>query len=130
VRFTLSTAVLSPNFFTTFSMRTKASFGLSMSVASRCIASDVLNESRFMMVRIRQVSESQASGTTGRAVARCWRRGIERFLFRNEWRNETGVGERTAIGGRQSRPTGCAALAVMKISSGFPHVSVVSSANF
>ena len=27
VRFTLSTAVLSPNFFTTFSMRTKASFG-------------------------------------------------------------------------------------------------------
>ncbi|VWB26054.1 hypothetical protein BME24068_01070 [Burkholderia metallica] len=54
VRFTLSTAVLSPNFFTTFSMRTKASFGLSVSVAGRCIASGVLNESRFMMVRFKQ----------------------------------------------------------------------------
>lgn len=45
-----------------------------------------------MMVRFKQVSESQASGTTGRAAARCWWRGIERFLVRNEWRNETGVG--------------------------------------
>ncbi|VWB10760.1 hypothetical protein BLA23254_00334 [Burkholderia lata] len=115
VRFTLSTAVLSPNFFTTFSMRTNASFGLSMSVVGRCIASGVLNESRFMMVRCKQVSESQASGATGRAVVRCWRGGIERFLVRNEWRNETGVGSRTAIGGHQSRPTGVAALAVMKI---------------
>jgi len=86
-----------------------------MSVVGRCIASGVLNESRFMMVRCKQVSESQASGATGRAVARCWRGGIERFLVRNEWHNETGVGSRTAIGGHQSRPTGVAALAVMKI---------------
>ncbi|WP_420212696.1 hypothetical protein ACN8ZM_29070 [Burkholderia aenigmatica] len=90
-----------------------------MSVAGRCIASGVLNESRFMMVRFKQVSESQASGATGRAVARCWRRGIERFLVRNEWRNETGVGERTAIDGNQSRPAGVAALPVIRISSVF-----------
>ncbi|MBN3770976.1 MULTISPECIES: hypothetical protein [unclassified Burkholderia] len=90
-----------------------------MSVAGRCIASGVLNESRFMMVRFKQVSESQASGATGRAVARCWRRGIERFLVRNEWRNATGVGERMAIGGHQWRPAGGVALAVMKISSVF-----------
>ncbi|WP_175002195.1 hypothetical protein [Burkholderia lata] len=92
---------------------------MSMFVAGRCIASGVLNESRFMMVRFRQVSESQASGATGPTVARCWRRGIGRFLFRNEWRSETGVGKRTAIGGSQSRSTGVAALAVMKISSVF-----------
>ncbi|MCA8067855.1 hypothetical protein [Burkholderia sp. AU38729] len=92
---------------------------MSMSVAGRCSASGVLNESRFMMVRVRQVSESQASGATGRPVARCWRGGIERFLVRNEWRNETGVAERTTIGGCQSRPTGRVALAVMKISSVF-----------
>ncbi|WP_175964991.1 hypothetical protein [Burkholderia sp. BCC0322] len=92
---------------------------MSMSVAGRRIASGVLNESRFMMVRFKQVSESQASVATGQAVARCRRRGIERFLVRNEWRNETGVGERTAIGGHQSRSTGGVAPAVMKISSVF-----------
>ncbi|VWB60375.1 hypothetical protein BAR24066_02793 [Burkholderia arboris] len=94
VRFTLSTAVLSPNFFTTFSMRTKASFGLSGSIVARSAASGVLNESRFMMVRVGQVSESRASGATGRTRARCRWSGIERLPVRNEWRNETGLGER------------------------------------
>ncbi|WP_174975412.1 hypothetical protein [Burkholderia contaminans] len=92
---------------------------MSMSVVGRCIASGVLNESRFMMVRCKQVSESQASGANGWAAARCWRRGIERFLVRNVWRNETGVGKRTAIGGHPWRPTEVAAQADMKISSVF-----------
>ncbi|HDR9587915.1 TPA: hypothetical protein QDC22_005768 [Burkholderia stabilis] len=90
-----------------------------MSVVARRAASGVLNESRFMMVRIEQVSECQASGATGRAAARCWRRGIERFLVRNEWRNETGRGQRTAIGGNQLRPEAAVALAVRLISSVF-----------
>ncbi|WP_172902957.1 hypothetical protein [Burkholderia stabilis] len=43
-------------------MRTKASFGLSISVVARRAASGVLKESRFMMVRVKQVSEFQVSG--------------------------------------------------------------------
>ncbi|WP_419688016.1 hypothetical protein ACN22W_28430 [Burkholderia theae] len=89
---------------------------MSISVVVRRTASGVLNESRFMMVRFKQVSESQASGATGRKVARHRRRGIERFLIRNEWRNEAGVGQRTAIGGNQPRPASVVALAVMNIS--------------
>ncbi|WP_164992023.1 hypothetical protein [Burkholderia stabilis] len=89
---------------------------MSISVVVRRTASGVLNESRFMMVRVKQVSESQASGATGRKVARHRRRGIERFLIRNEWRNEAGVGQRTAIYSNQPRPASVVALAVMNIS--------------
>ncbi|WP_201752427.1 hypothetical protein [Burkholderia pyrrocinia] len=94
-----------------------------MSVVARRTASGVLNESRFMMVRVKQVSEFQAPGATGRAVARCRRRGIERFLVRNEWRNEAGVGRRTADSRDQPRPGAAAALAVMNISSVFIELS-------
>ncbi|MEN2469061.1 hypothetical protein [Burkholderia sp. GS2Y] len=78
---------------------------MSISVVVRRTASGVLNESRFMMVRVKQVSESQASGATGRKVARHRRRGIERFLIRNEWRNEAGVSA-THGDRRQSVATG------------------------
>ncbi|WP_174925086.1 hypothetical protein [Burkholderia anthina] len=120
-------------------MRTKASFGLSVSVAaSRRTASGVLNESRFMMVRVEKVCECRGSGTTARAAARCRRRGIERFLIRVVWRKQAGVGakcddqrrrhpagarngagtSRTAIvGGRSGTPPASfAMLAVMMIS--------------
>ncbi|WP_321844723.1 hypothetical protein, partial [Burkholderia cepacia] len=97
---------------------TNVSFGLSMFVVGRCIASGVLNESRFMMVRFKQVSESQASRATGgsRAVLAERDRAIprpERMAQRNR------QGKRTAIDGDQSRTTAATALAVMKISSVF-----------
>ncbi|HDR9498887.1 TPA: hypothetical protein QDC06_002114 [Burkholderia cepacia] len=99
-------------------MRTNVSFGLIMFVVGRCIASGVLNESRFMMVRFKQVSESQASRATGgsRAVLAERDRAIprpERMAQRNR------QGKRTAIDGDQSRTTAATALAVMKISSVF-----------
>ncbi|WP_185734120.1 hypothetical protein [Burkholderia cepacia] len=89
-----------------------------MFVVGRCIASGVLNESRFMMVRFKQVSESQASRATGgsRAVLAERDRAIprpERMAQRNR------QGKRTAIDGDQSRTTAATALAVMKISSVF-----------
>ncbi|VWD19916.1 hypothetical protein BLA18109_05861 [Burkholderia lata] len=79
VRFTLSTAVLSPNFFTTFSMRTKAPASRRTSAATGAAGS-------VWIIVVSLNRPTSAAATDGSASARCRRCAASRATSSRSWR--------------------------------------------